>query len=99
MQVVVAEYYNVYGKLPERNKDAGLPAPEDYRGKTLRSASVGANGVIEFVFDAKSGRDGGRVRLVPDASHAAAMSIQWRCESADYPQIKRVLPTCSHVDK
>ncbi|HTA65909.1 MAG TPA: pilin [Xanthomonadaceae bacterium] len=99
MKVAVAEYYNIYGKLPVRNRDAGLPEPDQYRGRTLRSASVGANGAIEFAFDARSGHDGGRVRLVPDTSHAAAMSIQWRCESADYPQIERVLPTCDYVSR
>jgi hypothetical protein len=99
MQVAAAEYYNVYGKLPAHNKDAGLPEPEQYRGKTLRSASFGPNGVIELVFDAKSGRDGGRIRLVPDVSHAPAMGMQWRCESPDYPQVKRVLPTCDYVSR
>jgi Pilin (bacterial filament) len=99
MEVAVAEYYNIYGKLPASNSDAGLPKPEDYQGKTLRSASVGPKGVIEFAFDAKSGKDGGRVRLIPDTSHAAAMSIQWRCETSDYPQIKHVLPICDYVPR
>jgi hypothetical protein len=99
MQVAETEYYQERGKLPTRNQDAGLPAPDDYRGKTLRSAGIQPDGTIVFVFDAKSGVDGGRVRMVPDTSHVAAMSVQWRCESADYAQIQRVIPSCDYVSR
>jgi hypothetical protein len=96
MRVAIAEFYMSTQKMPATNAEAGLPAPDDYRGKTLKFASVGADGTIEFVFDVNSGVDGGRIRLIPDLSHANAMGISWRCATADYALIKRALPTCEY---
>jgi hypothetical protein len=99
MKVAVAEYYMTMGKLPSSNAQAGLPAPTDYRGRTLRSATIGPTGAIVLVFDANSGKDGGRIRLIPDLAHANAMGVQWRCESPDYEYIRRILPTCDFVSR
>ncbi len=97
MRTAVAEYYQAMGKLPANQAELGLPAPERYRGKSLKSATVLADGSIDLVFDAASGVEGGRIRLIADLSHADAMGIQWRCETADYPQIKRAISTCDYV--
>jgi pilin len=96
MKTAIAEYYMNSAKLPASNAAAGLPAADQYRGKSLKSATVTADGSIEFVFDADSGVDGGRIRLIPDISRAEAMGVQWRCESADYPLLKRALPACEY---
>lgn len=97
MRTAIAEYYASMGKMPEKPADAGLSAPEAYRGKTLRSATLQGDGSIDLVFDANSGVDGGHVYLRPDLAHADTMGIQWRCETSDYPQIKRALATCDYV--
>ena len=97
VKVAVAEYYVSLGKMPQSNAEAGLPAPNEYRGQTLKSVSVAADG-IDFVFDANSGHDDGRIRLVADLSHANAMGVQWRCETSDYPQIARVLSACTYTN-
>jgi len=76
--------------------EAGLFEPGAYRGKMLQSATVHSDGTIDFVFDARSGREGGVVRLVPDLSHPA-MGVQWDCESADYPSIAQLLPDCRYT--
>ena len=96
MRVAVAEYYASMGKMPATNAEAGLPAPDQYRGKSLRSATLLPGGRIELAFDAQSGIDGGRVLLVPDLAHANAMGIQWRCETPDYPLIQRAVPLCDY---
>jgi len=96
MRTAIAEYYMTTSKLPASNAEAGLPAPNEYRGKSLRAASV-QDGAIQLVFDASSGVDGGRISLTPQLEHANAMGIQWRCESDDYPQIRRILPSCSYT--
>ena len=94
MRVAIAEAFATTGKMPATNTDAGLLAPERYRGKTLKSAALMPDGRIALVFDAQSGVDGGRILFVPDTSHADAMGIRWNCETPDYPQIKRALPGC-----
>lgn len=96
LRVALVEFYQSNGKMPAQQSELGLPAPEQYRGKTLKSAIVLADGSIDLVFDAASGVDGGRVRLVADTTRADAMGVQWRCETADYPQIRRVSPTCEY---
>jgi hypothetical protein len=96
MRTAIAEYYMTTAKMPTANTDAGLPAPTQYRGKTLKSATVTSGGSIEFAFDANSGVDGGRIRLIPDISNERAMGIAWRCETSDYAQIKRALPACEY---
>ena len=98
IKVSVAEFYISRGKMPADNAEAGLFEPGAYRGKTLQSATVHSDGTIDFVFDARSGREGGVVRLVPDLSHPA-MGVQWDCESADYPSIAQLLPDCRYTGK
>jgi len=96
MRTAVAEYYMSTGRMPEQPALAGLARPEQYRGKTLRSATVLDDGSIELEFDAASGVDGGRIRFVADTSRADAMGLQWQCVTADYPLIARVTPACEY---
>ncbi len=97
MRVAVAEFHAAMGRMPTSHAEAGLPEASHYRGQSLRSASLLGDGSIELVFDASSGVDGGRVRLVADASHADATGLQWHCVTSDYPLIKRVSPACDYV--
>ncbi|WP_440223438.1 pilin [Dokdonella sp. MW10] len=96
MRVAIVEAYQTMGALPADNAAAGLPPPERYRGASLVSATV-RDGAIELVFDASSGKQGGRIRLVPDVSRIDAMGVQWRCETQDYPDIARTMPSCTYV--
>ena len=97
LRTAIAEYYAQMGRTPATNAEAGAPAPAEYRGKSLLSATVQADGSIELVFDAKSGVAGGRVVFVPDTRHAAAMGLQWQCRTWDYPRIEQVAPGCEYV--
>jgi hypothetical protein len=96
MRTAIAEAYMSMGKMPANAAQAGLSPPEQYRGKTLKSGTLHADGRIELVFDARSGVDGGRVWFAPDTAHAAATGIQWHCETSDYPLIARAVPTCEY---
>jgi hypothetical protein len=99
IKIAVAEFYANRGKMPQDNAEAGLPAPDEYRGQTLRSATVNSDGSIDFEFDENSGKDGGRVRLVADLAHANAMGVQWHCESPDYPDVASAVPNCAYVQR
>ncbi len=96
MRTAIAEAYMSMGQMPANAEAAGLSPPEQYRGKSLKTAALLADGTIELTFDAQSGVDGGRVRFVPDLTHANATGIQWRCETSDYPLIARAAPTCEY---
>lgn len=97
MRVAVAESYMNMGAMPANNAAAGLPSPDAYRGKSLVSATLSGDGVIELVFDEKSGVKEGRIRMIADVSRADSMGMQWRCESPDYVLIKRILPLCEYT--
>jgi hypothetical protein len=99
MRSSISETYAATGKMPTTNAEAGTYAPDQYHGKTLKSATVRVDGSIELVFDAKSGVDGGRIQMLPDLMRAQAMGVQWHCQTPDYPLIKRALPTCEYVSK
>jgi hypothetical protein len=96
MRTAIAEAYMNMGRMPANATEAGLSPPEQYRGRTLKSATLQGDGRLELVFDAQSGVDGGRVWLFPDTTHAGATGIQWRCETSDYPLIARAAPTCEY---
>jgi len=97
MKVAIAEFYVSRGQMPRDNAEAGLPPPSEYRGSVLRSATVTANGSIDFEFDGNSGKDGGHVTLLPDVAHANAMGVQWRCTTSDYPDIAHSIGSCSYA--
>jgi hypothetical protein len=99
IKTAVAEFYVSMGKMPKDNAEAGLPAPAEYRGQTLRSATVDPDGSIDFEFDENSGKDGGRVRFVADLAHVNAMGVQWHCESADYSDIGSAIPNCVYIQR
>ena len=93
----LAEFYANRGRMPADNAEAGLPPPAAFRGQTLRSAIVRADGSFELEFDAGSGHDGGVVRMVADTSRVDAMGVQWACQTSDYPAIARAIPTCTYT--
>lgn len=95
-KIVLAEYYHVHGRMPASNADAGLLDAQAYRGRSLRTLSVGEGGRIELSFDALSGRDGGVIAFVPDPGAAEAVGVVWRCTTADYPRIVRIMPSCEY---
>ena len=97
MRVAIVEYYQTNGRLPANQAEADLPSPEQYRGKSLKSATLQPGGVIELVFDSGSGVDGGRIRFIADVSHIDAMGVRWRCETSDYPHIRRVSLACEYL--
>lgn len=97
MRGSIVEYYYSTLKMPASNEEARVPPPDRYRGRSLRSASVSSGGIIDLVFDGKSGIEGGRIRFVPDVSHANSMGIDWHCETHDYALIKRALPDCTYL--
>lgn len=96
VKTAVTEYYQVHGRMPAGNAEAGLLDAQAYRGRSLRALSVREGGRIELSFDALSGRDGGVIAFVPDPGAAAAVGVVWRCTTTDYPRILRTIPSCEY---
>ncbi|MFZ2237014.1 MAG: pilin [Dokdonella sp.] len=82
-KVAVTESFMTTGKMPGNNAEAGLPAAETYRGRSLRAAQVVADGRIRLSFDSESGYDGGIIELIPEVGQLDSMGVQWQCETSD----------------
>ncbi len=95
-RAAIAEGYMSTGRMPASNAEAGLPAPETYRGQSLLSMKVAADGSLILTFDAVSGVEGGVIEWVPDLTGIESMGLQWHCRTHDFPLIARALPGCEY---
>lgn len=96
-RVAITEAYMNSGRMPASNTEAGLPEPDTYKGRSLKSMKVEPGGKILLTFDAASGVDGGMIEWVPDPGGMESMGLQWHCQTHDYPMIARALAECDYV--
>jgi hypothetical protein len=97
-KVAIAEALMSNGAAPSSNAEAGLPAPGDMRGQSLRETYVRSGGKIELVYDTQHGVEGGSIQLIPDVALAMRSGIvNWRCETADFPEITKFVPACHYI--
>lgn len=96
-RVAVTEFYMNNGRMPTANNEAGLPAAETYKGQSLVSLQVSDGGTILLTFDSASGVEGGTIEWLPDLTGIESMGMQWHCQTHDYAQIVRALPSCNYV--
>jgi len=94
-KTAVAEFYASRGDWPTKNEDAGLPAPDAYRGESLRSLVI-AGPTITLTYDARSGVDGGKIILTGAATPDLAMGINWTCASPNIADIAAIFPFCKY---
>lgn len=77
-KTAVAEYYSTNAAWPTNNASAGLAAPADISGTAVTSVTVGTDGVVTALFNAKV-EDGKALALKPSDNGGA---IQWSCKPA-----------------
>jgi hypothetical protein len=94
-KTAVTEFYANRGNWATKNEEAGLPAPDTYRGESLRSLVVDGP-TITLTFDARSGVDGGKVILTGEATPNLAMGFNWTCVSPNITDIATIFPTCKY---
>jgi hypothetical protein len=94
-RTAVAEYYANSGTWPPNNEKVGLPAPNAYKGETLKSLDVKDN-TITMTFDNHSGPDGGKILLTGEATPNLSMGIKWTCTSPNITDISTIFPTCKY---
>lgn len=87
----VVEFYLQEGVWPNSNAALGLSAPEQYRGRSLRSMQVQDGGVIRLAYE-----ESGEVRLRPQAD-VAGNRISWQCLTGSYPDIASLIPQCRYT--
>lgn len=92
-KTAIVEYYQSNGEWPDSNEDLGLPAPGEFTGRALRSMAISDGGIITLTYNEKTGVNGGKIQLIPDASQLET-GVKWRCESSSYSNITVSIPQC-----
>ena len=99
-KVAITEMYQSNGITAGSNADVGMPVAADWHGQSLRETHIRPGGVVELIFDKRSGVAGGVIRFVPDLELAARGGpMDWRCETFDYPEIEAITPSCHFLIK
>lgn len=90
---MIVEFYMQNGGWPDSNEDIGLPGPEAFTGRALKSVAVSGGGVVTLTYNEKTGVNGGTIQLVPELDEATGQ-VKWRCESTSYSEITVTIPQC-----
>lgn len=90
-KAAVADAYQTNGTWPRSNREAGLPAPEDYRNERIYSLYVQPGGQIRVVL-ARDGRPAESLVLQGSVNPAGLFS--WRCSSPDMANLGQLVPAC-----
>ena len=95
-QSKILKYYFDHNEFPSTNAEAGIPRPESFQIKALKSITVKKGGQLWLHFNDKSGVDNGTVVLIP------VMDINsgklWDCKTNSFPEIKKCCD-CEFTDK
>jgi hypothetical protein len=94
VKVAIAEKYMSSGKMPGSNREAGIAAPDQFAGQSLRSLKVERDGSITLLYNEKAGADGATIKLSPSVN-TQTMMISWQCVS-DYQDIAQTVPQCEY---
>jgi hypothetical protein len=88
----LAEFFLSEGKWPEANQDIGMPPPESFKAKGVRSVRVFPGGKIQIVVDDMD--KSADVYLA--ASVNGAGQVTWTCVTSAIPDIARLVSTCAY---
>jgi len=97
----VTKYRLNHDGFPASNAEAGISPAAAFASDTVKSVSIGAEGVIDITLTALSGVDDGIIRfrptLAPESDHG---QVQWACTSASYADISDLTTgTCTYTNQ
>lgn len=97
----VAQYRLNHDGFPASNAEAGVRPASAFASDTVKSVSIGAEGVIDTTLTALSGVDDGVIRFRPTlAPESDQGQVQWVCTSASYADISDLTTgTCTHTNQ
>jgi Pilin (bacterial filament) len=86
----VAEFFLSEGKWPGANQDIGMPPPESFKAKGVRSVRILPGGKIQIAVDDM----GKKADVYLTASVNGAGQVTWTCMTTAIPDIARLVSTC-----
>ncbi|MEO1924574.1 MAG: pilin [Gammaproteobacteria bacterium] len=79
-KAAVWDYYAAVGEMPSNNIEVGLPDPVDIAGNSVTSITVGSNGIVTILYNAKVDSSLTKnIILTPVVSEG---SIMWSCSGS-----------------
>ena len=88
VEEAVKRYRLGHDGFPASNTEAGVAPPAQFASNSVRTISVGAEGVIDVALTAASGVDGGVMRFRPDyAPQSGGGDVHWSCASESFANI------------
>jgi len=86
IKIQVAEFYNMQGEFPINNAELGLPPPESFAGRSVKSIEVSLGGKITIAYNNALKKDSSIV-LTPTISAAySGQGINWSCATETIKQ-------------
>jgi hypothetical protein len=84
----VQSYRLSHEDFPASNAEARLLGPLAFASNSVRTITIGAEGVVDVSLTSASGVDGGIIRFRPDyAPQSGGGDVHWTCASASYADI------------
>ncbi|GAA5165244.1 pilin [Viridibacterium curvum] len=91
VKAAIVSAYQSNDAWPRDNREAGVPAPEDFRNERIYSLYVQPGGQIRVVL-AQDGKPAESLILQGSVNRAGLVS--WQCSSPDLADIEQLVPAC-----
>jgi type IV pilus assembly protein PilA len=82
-KAAVWDFYAAVGQMPSNNIEAGLPEPVDIAGNSVTSITIGSNGIVTILYNAKV--DSSLTKNIILTPVIGEGSIMWSCTGGSLP--------------
>jgi ankyrin repeat protein len=86
IKVQVAEYYYMHGDFPVSNDELGLPPPESFAGRSVKSIEVSLGGKITIVYNNALKKDSSIVLTPSTTGGYSTGNLNWACATETIEQ-------------
>ena len=86
VKVQVAEYYYSHGDFPVSNDELGLPPPESFAGRSVKSIEVSLGGKITIAYNNALKKDSSIVLTPSTAGGYSGAGLRWNCATETIEQ-------------
>lgn len=93
---MISQHYMITGEFAGSNEAMGLPEPESFANRAIKSISVQPSGSIKIIYTEASGMVNGSVLFVPEINRSTS-ELKWKCVSYSYRGIHNVNPDCKYL--
>lgn len=99
VKIQVAEFYAMQGDFPVNNAELGLPSPESFAGRSVKSIEVSLGGKITIAYNNALKKDSSIVLTPSTTGGYSAGGLNWACatETIDQSYFDSISMPCYYV--